>query len=143
MRRSVAFIVLAAVVSISAAMLVAAADPVREAIDQGNQAFVKAFLAGDARAISELYTGDAKVIAPGSAIASGRAAIEAHWAGAIASGIKDLRIQTAAVESDGALAVEDGAVRLTDKDGNETVSRYVVVWKREDGRWRLHRDIFN
>ena len=143
MRRSVAFIVLAAAVPISAAMLVAAADPVREAVDHGNQFFLKAFAAGDAKAVAELYTRDAKVIAPGAEIAAGRAAIEAHWAGAIASGVKVLRLQTTAVESDGALAVEDGTVLLADKDGKESTSRYVVVWKREDGRWRLHRDIFN
>jgi uncharacterized protein (TIGR02246 family) len=143
MRRSVAFIVLAALVSISAAMFVAAADPVREAIDQGNQAFVEAFTAGDAKAVADLYTDDAKVIAPGAETATGRAAIEAHWAGAIASGMKVLRLQTAGVESDGALAVEDGTAVLADKDGKEIMSRYVVVWKRGDGRWRLHRDIFN
>lgn len=23
------------------------------------------------------------------------------------------------------------------------VAKYVVVWKKEDGQWRLHRDIWN
>jgi hypothetical protein len=43
----------------------------------------------------------------------------------------------------GLLAVEDGAVRLVAADGTASESRYVVVWKGVDGRWRLHRDIWN
>ena len=28
-------------------------------------------------------------------------------------------------------------------DGAVTEYRYVVAWKRVDGRWKLHRDIWN
>jgi ketosteroid isomerase-like protein len=34
-------------------------------------------------------------------------------------------------------------VRLVAKDGKVDQARYVVVWKREGGRWKLHRDIWN
>lgn len=33
--------------------------------------------------------------------------------------------------------VEDGHERPVDQ------GKYLVVWRQEDGRWRIHRDIFN
>ena len=55
------------------------ADAVRDAVENGNRAFIAAFLRGDAKAVSELYTEDAQVIAPGAPVARGRAAIAAAW----------------------------------------------------------------
>ena len=119
------------------------ADDVRQAVDAGNRAFIAAFLRHDARAVSELYTEDAQVIAPGAPVARGRSAIAASWQKAMDSGIKDVRLDTADVESAGDLAYETGTVRLVGKDGAATTARYVVVWKRAGGQWKLHRDIWN
>lgn len=83
------------------------------------------------------------MIAPGEPVARGRPAIAAAWKKAIDGGVKDLSLQTAEVESAGDLACETGIVRLVAKDGTITQARYVVVWKRENGRWKLHRDIWN
>jgi uncharacterized protein (TIGR02246 family) len=119
------------------------ADEVRAAVDAGNRAFRTAFLAGDADAVSRLYTESAEVIAPGAPVARGRAAIAAAWKKTIDAGVQDLSLQTAEVESAGDLACETGVVRLVSRDGKSTQGRYVVVWKREGGQWKLHRDIWN
>lgn len=121
----------------------ARADEVRDAVEAGNKAFVAAFLRGDAAAISQLYTESAQVIGPGEPVARGRAAIAAAWQKAIDAGVKDVKLETAQVESAGDLAYETGTVQLVAKDGKVTQARYVVVWKREGGRWKLHRDIWN
>ncbi len=121
----------------------ARADEVRQAVDAGNRAFIAAFLRGDARAVADLYTEDAQVIAPGAPVARGRSAIAAAWQKAMDSGIKDVRLDTADVESAGDLAYETGTVRLVGKDGAVSAERYVVVWKRAGGQWKLHRDIWN
>jgi uncharacterized protein (TIGR02246 family) len=107
------------------------------------EAFVKAFLAGDAKAVADLYTTDAQVIAPEAPVAKGRAAIAAFWQKTIDSGIKDVALETVDVASAGDLAYETGRVRLVAKDGAVSSARYVVVWKRVGGRWLLHRDIWN
>jgi uncharacterized protein (TIGR02246 family) len=121
----------------------ARADGVRDGIDAGNRAFVAAFLRGDAKAVSLLYSEDARVIAPGAPVASGREAIAAFWQKSIDAGVKDLRLTTEDVDASGDLASETGSVRLVGKDGTESRARYVVVWKRDAGRWLLHRDIWN
>jgi ketosteroid isomerase-like protein len=56
---------------------------------------------------------------------------------------RDVRLETTAVEASGDLAVEDGVAHLVASDGKESAARYVVVWKRVAGVWRLHRDIWN
>jgi len=121
----------------------ARSDDVRNAVEAGNRAFITAFLRGDATAVANRYTEDAQVIAPGSPAASGRPAIAAFWQKSIDSGVKDVVLETAEVESAGDLAYETGIVRLVAKDGTTTDARYVVVWRRIDGNWMLHRDIWN
>jgi uncharacterized protein (TIGR02246 family) len=119
------------------------ADEIRSAVEAGNRAFIAAFLEGDAGAVAQLYTENAQVIAPGEPVARGRSAIAAAWQKTIAGGVEDLSLQTLEVEAAGDLACETGIVRLVSRDGRSTQGRYVVVWKREGGRWMLHRDIWN
>jgi uncharacterized protein (TIGR02246 family) len=122
---------------------ITAAEEIREAVESGNNAFIAAFLKGDSKTVAALYTDDAQVIAPGSAVASGQSAIAAFWQKVIATGVKDLTLSTMTVEAAGDLAYEDGLVKLTGTNGEASTSRYVVVWKRSHGKWKLHRDIWN
>jgi uncharacterized protein (TIGR02246 family) len=134
----------AALLIVIASWAPARAEDVRKAVESRNRAFVGAFLRGDAKAISELYTEDAKVIPPGGEVVNGRAAIAEFWRKQIGTGVKDLTLSTGTVEAVGDLAYEDGIVKQVAKDGKVITGRYVVVWKRHDGgSWKLHRDIWN
>ena len=119
------------------------AEDARLAVEAGNQAFIAAVLRGDASAVANRYTEDAQVIPPGAPVATGRAAIKEFWQSSIAAGLKDLTLETTEVESAGNLAYETGVVRLVSNEGTTTAARYVVVWKRIDEKWLLHRDIWN
>jgi ketosteroid isomerase-like protein len=121
----------------------ARAEDVRAAIEASNRAFVGGFLRGDSAALAGLYAEDAKVIAPGAPVAAGHAAIAAFWKGVIDSGVKDVKLTTLDVEAAGDLASETGVVRLVAADGKASEERYVVVWKRVGGAWKLYRDIWN
>ena len=116
---------------------------IRAAIESGNRAFIAAFLRGDARAVADLYTEDARVIPPGGEIASGRPAIATFWRSVMDAGVEDLTLDTTEVESAGDLAYELGTVRVVGKNRQVTAGRYVVVWKQQNGHWKLHRDIWN
>ncbi|MEK7715556.1 MAG: DUF4440 domain-containing protein, partial [candidate division NC10 bacterium] len=41
------------------------------------------------------------------------------------------------------LACEVGAIKVVGANSQVTAGRYVVVWKRQNGHWKLHRDIWN
>ena len=57
-------------------------------------------------AVAARYTEDAQVIAPGAPLANGRKAIAAFWQASIDSGVSDVALETAEVESVGDLAYE-------------------------------------
>ena len=134
----------AAYLALSLALLAAPAAraDLKADIEAQNTAFRTAFLSGDAEKVAAMYTKDAQVIAPGAPIAAGREAIGAFGKGAM-PGVKDVKLETTSVETVGELTVEDGVVTLTAPDGAASSARYLVVWKREAGKWKLHRDIWN
>ena len=115
----------------------------RAAVDAGNAAFSAALAKGDHNGIAELYSESARVIAPDTPIAKGRPAIAEFCKKVIESGVKDAKLTTEQVESAGDFAYEDGSVVLTASDGKQSTARYVVVWRRENGKWKLFRDIWN
>ncbi len=121
----------------------AAEADLRQEIEAANATFVKHYAAKDAKALAGLYTTTARVVAPGAEIAAGREAIATFWQGTIDSGLVVLALETVDVEAAGNTAYELGKIRLRNPDGSEGSANFVVVWKRVDGAWLLHRDIWN
>ena len=66
------------------------------------------------------------------------------WQGALDAGLTAATLDTVEVDSTGDTAVEVGRYTLRAKGGQVAdAGTYVVVWKREGGGWKLHRDIWN
>jgi len=120
---------------------------VADAIARANQAWLAAYSAHDSAKLAALYASDAAALPPGAAMASGRAAIQKFWQGAMDAGITNVMLHTLDVTSSGSLAAETGQFSLDapGKDGKLTTvsGKYVVVWKRVKGTWQLFRDIWN
>lgn len=114
------------------------------AITAANAELMEAFARGDSGGMAELYTADGQILPPNAEALTGPAAIGQFWAMVMTMGLKTVKLTTAEVTGAGDLAVEVGVYELGDGDGN-TVDRgkYLVVWKQQDGSWRLHRDIWN
>jgi uncharacterized protein (TIGR02246 family) len=121
-----------------------ALTPAAEAITAVNVLFADAFARGDAAAIARLYTEDAAVLPPNLPVQRGRAAIRAFWQGAIDMGLKAATLTWLEVEDLGDEAIEVGSYELF-LAGSVLLDegKYIVVWKREGGAWRMHRDIWN
>ena len=94
--------------------------------------------------MGSLYTEDGRLLPPGSDVVSGRDDIAAFWQGVFDTGVANARLETVEVEDHGDTAIETGRFAPSDVDG-ETVDQgtFLVVWKNDDGAWRLHRDIWN
>ena len=114
-------------------------------IGETNRRFEAAFADGDpARAAREVYTREARVMPPGAATVLGREAAAQFWAGAAAQlGITAVALETVDLQPLGDGAYEVGRGTLTVGGGQQVVAKYVVVWRREEGRWRWHVDIWN
>ncbi|MBM3573638.1 MAG: DUF4440 domain-containing protein [Alphaproteobacteria bacterium] len=114
------------------------------AVKAANNALAAALATGDAGAVAAKYTKNAIVMAHGAPAQKGTKAIKAFWGGAIGMGIKGVTLRSTEVEDHGTTLIECGAYTLKGDGGAVAdVGKYIVIWKREGGAWKLHRDIFN
>jgi ketosteroid isomerase-like protein len=77
-------------------------------------------------------------------VLTGRAAIQDFWQGAMQMGVKTARLESVEAEAQDQTAIETGRYILSGAGGQLLdQGKYLVVWQREDGQWKLHRDIWN
>jgi uncharacterized protein (TIGR02246 family) len=112
-------------------------------IRSANQSFCESLRQRDAAAFAALYTAGAKLLPPHSDFVEGGPAIQAYWAAALERGMTEASLETVEVEVLGDMAIEVGRYQMG--AGGQTVDRgkYIVVWKNENGDWKLHRDVWN
>ena len=119
------------------------ADDLRTQIVEQNKKFMQVF-GNDAKALAALYTEKGQVLAPGADVIEGHAAIASFWQGVFTAGIVNILLETIELTSLDNIAIEVG--RFTLLSGTEEPvdrGKYMVVWSKDDGSWKLHRDIFN
>ena len=118
-------------------------DSARQSIEYQNAAFQKAFENSDSVGLANLFTSDGKMMMPGSPSIVGRTAIASTVAMFMKMNIKR-QAKTIDVWGYGDLLVEEGTASLLDQKGAELDhAKYLVIWKREDGQWKLFRDMWN
>jgi uncharacterized protein (TIGR02246 family) len=115
----------------------------RAQVEKSVQAWQKAYNAGDAAAVTALYTTDAKLLVPGAEPGSGPKAIQELIAADIALGGK-LTLTLIDVVGFGDYALETGKWVATSPDGKHLDhGPYLVLYRKADGGWKMYRDIWN
>ena len=116
---------------------------VRSEIEETNARFTKALREGDAATVASLYTADGILAAPNAPLVRGTSAIKEMLGGMVKQmGAPDLKLETQEVEELGDTAWELGKYTMK-AAGNTDTGKYIVVWKRQGGAWKLHADIWN
>lgn len=120
-----------------------ASSAVRAAIDAANKKFGEGIAKRDAAIIASVYTEDALAFPAHSDVVKGKQELQKLWQSILDSGVASFELQTMDVETDGNLACESGTYMAKTKDGQVAdQGKYCVVWKRVNGQWMLHRDIW-
>lgn len=112
-------------------------------IDSVNTKFSQQLRDGDSVALASNYWPDAELLLSNSESIKGKDIISA-WAGSINMGIRDMTFITTDITGDTNFIIETGAYEM--RDANKTLidrGKYVVVWKQQNGVWKLYRDIGN
>jgi len=98
---------------------------------------------GDSVALGAHYAPDALVMPPNSGTVKGTD-IVSFWGSVVRSGVKDLKLNITDISGSGDVYAESGTLELFDADKKSLYTgKYVVVWKKENGNWKMYRDIWN
>jgi ketosteroid isomerase-like protein len=120
------------------------ASEIHDVIAAANEVFMATYKRGDAAGMAEFYTGNGQVLPPNGDFVTGKPALQGFWQMLMDMGIKEIRLETGEVEQHGEAAFEVSKFVLLGEGGAQIDSgKYIVIWKQEDGGWKLHRDIFN
>ena len=110
-----------------------------------NDQFTRAFNAGDIAAVAAHYTEDATVLPPGAEMVLGRNAILTFWKSA-ADQIGDIKLTAVDVKplgSNAAREIGTFSLRTKGAQSQQVTGKYVVVWEKVGGDWKLATDIWN
>ena len=115
-----------------------------DAIMAANDRFMDAFNNGDTAGVASLYTDEGQILPPGNDVITGKVGVQGFWQALVEMGIKSAKLETLELNEYTDTAVEVGKYTLGGEDGQVLdQGKYIVIWKQEDGQWKLHRDIFN
>lgn len=119
-------------------------DSARAVITASNKVFGETFATGDSATFAGLYTNDACLNVTGMPRMCGTAAITAFFNGGYQMGMRKLAITTEEVMGGKEAVVETGKYEVF-MANNVSVDKgkFIVVWKEENGKWKMYRDIWN
>ncbi|MGD9904152.1 MAG: DUF4440 domain-containing protein [Vicinamibacterales bacterium] len=116
----------------------------RRVIQEQNDRFTRAHVAGDVATIDAMFTRDATSFPPGADPAIGPAAIHALTMDYLRAGVTAFREQSTDVYGNEDLVVDHGTYTMTyGPDHVVERGKYLNVWRREDGAWKIHANIWN
>ena len=121
-------------------------EKIRETIAASNELFMEAIKNGDATALANLYTEDGQILPQGGDLYTGKEAIQKFWANALENKKNTITLKTAEVGGMGKTVYEVGEYEFTTLvEDVKTISngKYIVIWKKVDGNWLMHRDMWN
>jgi ketosteroid isomerase-like protein len=132
-------ILIALLVCLALPML--AADDVNKMIRANTEVFDSAMRAGDVDGFMGFYAKDAVLMPPNAPAFNGADNVRKFWSGLLSMGKADVDLITDDVLTSGDLAIERGHFELTTpfKDSG----KYIVVWRKRNGKWQIVDDIFN
>jgi uncharacterized protein (TIGR02246 family) len=121
------------------------ATNVKSAIRELNAGFDAAFNRGDGATLAALYTPNAVLMPPGAEMQKGRAAIKSFWEGMMQE-FGGLHLMTVDLKQYGEDTLREiGRLTVHTKAAPQTqlAGKYVVVWEKVRGKWKLATDIAN
>ena len=114
-----------------------------EGIHLGNQRFMQVVREADVTTAPSLYTRDGIILPPNADAVRGTEAIAQFWEAFTELGITEARPVTLEVIPMGDHALEVGEYTLFSHEDVIDRGKILVLWKIEDGVWKMHRDTWN
>ncbi|GAB3790432.1 hypothetical protein GCM10028818_60560 [Spirosoma horti] len=116
----------------------------KKEIEAANIEFAGFIAKGDSVGMANFYTEDAKLMFSNAPAIVGRKNIQTAIHNVLGFGIAKAEFTTIDVWGTGDFVSEEGQASLFDKTGTQVIKdKYIVLWKKEAGKWKPFRDITN
>ncbi|HCM75769.1 MAG TPA: hypothetical protein DIS90_05280 [Cytophagales bacterium] len=118
-----------------------------EQILKQTELFSLSYMNADFESLANSYTADAKILPPGAGIIEGREAIKKRWI--LPDGVRILlhKVTPSEITVQGNWAYDLGYYegKTRKKNGEEVAwkGKYLIVWKKETGTWKMYADAWN
>jgi ketosteroid isomerase-like protein len=117
---------------------------VKKIIQENNDAFMNAHITRDTALLNSMYTKDAKVFPPNSEVVSDKATIKAMNLEWVNYDIKEAREVSTALYGNEDYIIDEGTYYMSfGADSIVDKGKYLNVWKQEDGKWKMFRNMWN
>lgn len=118
-------------------------EAAKTAIMESNKIYAEGFVKGDSSLFINKYTKDGCIMPANAPKLCGSNAFVMFFNGAKSMGVKNISLNTEEVIGGPEVLVETGSYELLGAENKSLdKGKYVVVWKMEDGKWKMYRDIF-
>jgi ketosteroid isomerase-like protein len=119
-------------------------DTVKNHIIEMNKTYSKRFVTNDSMFYADRYCKDAEVYSPGMPAVKGREAIRAFFYQGGGNDEAVIELPTGNFYGNEELVIEESTYNFPDgKGGSVDKGKFIAVWKQEDGKWKLFREIWN
>ena len=119
-------------------------DSAKAAIVASNKVFGECWATGDSAKFALCYASDACINPSEMPRMCGTQAITAFFNGGYKMGIRNIAITTEEVMGGKDAVVEVGKYEMFLADNvSAEKGKFIVVWKEENGKWKMYRDIWN
>ena len=114
---------------------------IKSEIEKVNQEFANAVSARNTDALTQLYTEDARLMFPHMPAVRGRENIKGFFKQSFDAGITGIKLTTEEVNATNEFAIEFGRYELFAGEQTIDEGKYLVEWRKVDGKWLLHQDM--
>ena len=120
-------------------------DSAKAAVAASNKMYGDAFVNADSALFIDRYTSDASIMAPNMPALSGKDGVAGFYRAAYSMmGVRNLALTTTQVYGAGDYFTEEGTYELFAAENKSMdKGKFLVLWKKTDAGWKMHRDIFN
>jgi ketosteroid isomerase-like protein len=119
-------------------------DSVKAHIMKMNESYSERFMSNDPGFYSDRYCADAQVYSPGMPAVMGRDSIRSFFYNNGNNKEAKIDLPPGNFYGNEDLVVEDGTYSFPDgKGGSVDKGKFIAIWKKEEGKWKLYREIWN
>lgn len=119
-------------------------EAVKKHIAEMNKTYGNRFLSNDTAFYIERYCKDAEVYSPGVPAVKGRDSIRSFFYQNGNNKEAKIELPPNTIYGSESLVVEEGTYNFPDsRGGSFDKGKFIALWKQEDGKWKLYREIWN